>query len=258
MELNCYIDEAGDEGFKVGSSAWFILCGVIVKEEVDREVARSINEIKLRLWGNTSNQPLHWSKLKHEKKRIVVQELSKRDFIVISVALEKRYLDRTRFDSHYDRAHRMRFRWAMYFYATKLLVERVCKYTVRHGGRVKLLFENRGSMSYSDLRSYLTAMTIYPGPYGKSTIETGVIRSVSSHNKETKKMLQVADACAGALFDALELNRYGDIEESYVLALKDKYDRSGGRLWGYGIKLFPRSATEVRLEYGYYDWMAQI
>jgi hypothetical protein len=258
--FHAYIDEAGDEGFKPGATSWFVLSAIVVEEERDREVAHSINDIKLRLWGVTSNQPLHWSKLKHEKKRVVVQELLRHDFTIISVAFEKKYLDRTRFDSHYDRANRMKFRWAMYFYATRLLAERLCRYATRHGRRVRVFFENRGSISYSELRAYLTAMTVSPGPYGKSTISGGVISSVSAHNKETLKLLQIADACSGALFDALEPDKYGNgnIEESYVLAIKDKYDRYSGKLWGYGIKLFPRSVLSVQREYGCYHWMAKI
>ncbi len=257
--LNAYIDESGDEGFKPGASQWFIISAVVVNQANDRAVASVINEIKHRLWGNVTNQPLHWVRLRHEKKRVVIQETSKQDFTLFSVALEKKYLVRERFDSHYDRENRMKFRWAMYFYATKLLVERICKYAERQEARVNLIFENRSSISYKDLRDYITFMTEYPGPYNrKPTIPRRMIKSVEPHNKEVKKLLQIADACSGALKDAIEINKYGYVEESYIMELANKFDRPGGRLWGFGLKLFPRAMQKVREEFNCYDWMAKI
>ena len=256
--LNAYIDEAGDEGFRTGASQWFIISSVVVEQSKDRDVAKVINDIKYRLWGNVTRQPLHWVRLRHDKKQVVIQELSKQDFTLFAVAFEKKYLVRERFDSQYDRENRMQFRWAMYFYATKLLAERICRYAERQGARVNLIFENRGSISYRELYNYLTSMTDYPGPYGKPTIPRKTIKSVEPHNKEVKKLLQVADACSGAVYDALTINQYGIVEESYVLGLADKFDRLNGRLWGYGLKLFPRSVKAIQEEYNCYGWMAKI
>jgi len=258
-ELNAYIDESGDEGFKDGASQWFIISSVVVDKNNDRNVAHAIDNIKSRLWGDVTRQPLHWVRLSHNQKRVVIQELSKQSFTILSVALEKKYLAPERFDSHYDRANRMKFRWAMYFYATKLLVERICKYAERQGAIVNLIFENRSSISYKDLSDYLTLMTEYPGPYDSSpTIQRRLIKSLEPKNKETKKLLQVADACSGALKDALEINRYGNVDESYLMGLIDKFDRVRGRLWGIGLKLFPRTAGEIQKEYSCYDWVIKI
>lgn len=258
-ELNAYIDEAGDEGFKNGASQWFVISSVVVDRESDREVAHVIDEIKARLWGSVTRQPLHWVKLRHEKKRVVIQEINRKNFVLFAVCLEKKYLVRERFDSQYDRDNRMQYRWAMYFYATKLLVERICKYAQRHNARVNLIFENRGSISYKDLHNYLTFMTDYPGPYSwKPTVPRVVIKSVEPHNKETKKLLQVADACSGALYDALCVDQFGNVEDSHLLALGNKFDRINGRLHGIGLKLFPRSVKEIQEEYSCYGWMSKI
>jgi hypothetical protein len=113
--FNAYIDEAGDEGFKPGASQWFVISAVSVKKDDDNDIARVVNDIKYRLWGNVTRQPLHWTRLRHDKKRIVIKELNSQDFTLFAVALEKKYLVRERFDSHYDRKNRMQFRWAMYF-----------------------------------------------------------------------------------------------------------------------------------------------
>lgn len=257
--FNAYIDESGDEGFKTGASQWFIISAVVVNEINDREIAHVIDNIKQQLWGEITRQPLHWVKLRHEKKRVVISKLKECDFKLFSVALEKKYLVPERFDSHYDRENRMKYRWAMYFYATKLLVERVCKYVDRYDGQVNLIFENRSSISYKDLRDYLTLITSFPGPRNsRPTIKREIIKSVQPHNKEVKKLLQVADCCSGALWDALEINRFGDIEESYILGLSEKFDRVSGKLHGYGLKFFPRTAQQLRVEYNCYDWTKNI
>jgi len=58
-ELNAYIDEAGDEGFKNGASQWFIISSVVVDNNSDRDIAQVIDKIKNRLWGDETRQPLH-------------------------------------------------------------------------------------------------------------------------------------------------------------------------------------------------------
>lgn len=257
-EFNAYIDESGDEGFKNGSSQWFIISSVLVDRDNDQNVATAINNIKYRLWQTQTTQPLHWVKLDHKRKRVAISEVAKHNFVLFSVALEKKFLDRKRFDSHYEHENRAKFRWAMYFYAAKLLVERVCIYADREGAKVNLIFENRSSISYRDLRDYLTLMTVYPGPYGKPTINQETIKSLEAKNKQTRKLLQVADICSGALYDALQINQYGDIEESYLMSLDDKFHRVDGKLWGYGLKLFPRSVKEIIEEYDCYSWMKKI
>ena len=56
--FNIYIDEAGDEGFvfnqqaPLGSSRWFIIAGIIVRQEDDLEVSHCIDRVRQRLgWG---------------------------------------------------------------------------------------------------------------------------------------------------------------------------------------------------------------
>lgn len=257
-EINAYIDESGDEGFKEGASQWFILSSVAVDQTRDIDVARAINNIKARLWQTQTTKPLHWVKLDHKKRRVAISEVGKHDFVLFSVAPEKKYLDRKRFDPHYERESRAKFRWAMYFYAAKLLIERICRYAERQEAEVNLIFESRGSISYSALRDYLTLMTVYPGPYNPPTIRGETIKSLQAMNKQTKKLLQVADICSGALYDALQINQYGDIDESYLMSLADKFDRVNGRLWGYGLKLFPRTVRRIQQEYDCYGWMTKI
>lgn len=242
--FNVYIDEAGDEGFEFsrGSSTWFVLAAAIVEAANDQITATAINRIKDRLWpqkGDPWRQPLDWSRLKHPQKRVVVQELIKEDFGLIAVAFEKSHpqFDQSRFNPKIVRAKSPQLKSTLYFYATRFLVERVCKFARGRGGRVSVVFENRSSLSLPELRSYLSLVSTLPGPYGQPTIPLGVLHHIAVGDKQTYKMLQVADACAGAVYSALETDRYGNVEDTYVLSLGPKFDRVGGKLWGYGIKV---------------------
>ncbi len=83
-EFNAYIDESGDEGFKEGSSQWFIISSVVVGRDNDQNVATAINDIKYRLWQTQTTQPLHWVKLDHKRKRVAISEVAKRNFVLFS------------------------------------------------------------------------------------------------------------------------------------------------------------------------------
>ncbi|MDP2948168.1 MAG: DUF3800 domain-containing protein [Chloroflexota bacterium] len=266
ITFNVYIDEAGDEGFEFskGSSTWFVLAAAIVEAAKDQETAAAINRIKNRLWPHKVDQwrqPLHWSRLKHPQKRVVIQELVKEDFTVIAVAFEKSHsqLDRSRFDPRAVRVKSPQLKATLYLYASRFLLERVCKFARTRAGRVDIVFENRSSLSIAELRSYVSLVSTLPGPYGPPTMPPGVLHCIAAASKQTYKMLQVADACAGALYNALEPDRYGNVEDSYVLSVGPKFDRVRGALWGYGIKLFPGSREDrLRRSEATYSWMGKI
>lgn len=250
--FDAYIDESGDEGFVTRASPWFILAGVIVEKEKDVLVARSINRIKTRLWGQGSSRPLHWKKLEHAQKKVIIQEINKEDFAIYVVALEKTAdLAREIFDPQHRRGPQLKY--AMYFYAARLLAEQVTRYAARYDGLANLVFEHRSAMSYNELGNYLLAVS----PTGPP-IPLTALGSVEARSKETCKLLQVADACAGAAWNALVIDRYGNIEDSYLLELASKLDRVDGRLWEYGFKLFPRSRTQLLREFPQYQWMNNI
>jgi hypothetical protein len=141
---NVYIDEAGDEGFKItptfvggqGSSRWFIITAVVVAAEADRQVASSLNRIKSRLWPTTPPQhrnqhskPLHWKELRHNQKKVVLSELRSEQFTLMAVAFEKCHpkLDRSKFEAQQVRRIRPNLKTPLYNYATRFLFERLTR-----------------------------------------------------------------------------------------------------------------------------------
>jgi hypothetical protein len=272
MEIfNVYIDEAGDEGFKIaptfvggqGSSRWFIITAVVVAAEADRQVASSLNRIKSRLWPTTPqhqtqhSKPLHWKELKHNQKKVVLNELRSEQFTWIAVAFEKCHpnLDRSKFEAEQVRKSRPDLKTPLYNYATRFLFERLTRLAQATNRQLDVTFENRASLSIGDVVAYLKRLETLPGQFGTPTIPGGVIANVTAQAKINKKMLQLADACAGALNNALEPNQFGDVEDSYIKALAPKLYRPGGKLWGYGLKLFPGDVADCVRRVTAYSWM---
>ena len=77
---HCYVDESGDEGFKFdrGSSMWFVLSAVVVKDADEPEVRSTIDTLLTDLWvsrGKAAPKDLHWRKLKHSQKLYVSDKL---------------------------------------------------------------------------------------------------------------------------------------------------------------------------------------
>ena len=54
--------------------------------------------------------------------------------------------------------------------------------------------------------------------------------------------LQLADAVAGAIFNALERDRFGNIESRYLKVLSPILYRYNGMHLGYGLKIVPKEA----------------
>jgi hypothetical protein len=264
-EFNAYIDESGDEGFQFekGSSSWFVLAAAVVDSTQDLSVASSINRIKHRLWPRKSGvyqYPLHWKDLGHPQKKVVIQELTGEDFILLAVAFDKEHpkFNRDRLDPRRVRARTPRIKSALYFYAARFLVERICKFAKHQAAKVNLIFENRSSLSVTKLTNYLDLVGEMPGPYGRPTIPIDRIGNIEAESKQVRKLLQVVDACAGAIFNALETDKYGNVEATYVLDLANKFDRVSGKLWGYGLKLFPGNKPEYMQRSTQYTWMDKI
>ncbi len=228
----CYIDEAGDEGFKFekGSTPWFFVGGTIVEDEHDAQVREVVDEIRKTLWTDKGQAPpavLHWRKLSHSKKLYVVDQLRDRPFCQIAVGVWKPKLDRASFICNSDNLFR---------YVCRLLLERVSWYVDDHMGRVLITFSNRTRFKLELLQSYITIIL---------DSDTGQIRRVFDphqikvRNPAQVKMLQLADSCISSVGNAFNPDALGYTHDYYLLGLKERFYRHNGRLLTYGLKLFP-------------------
>lgn len=238
----CYIDESGCEGFKFdkGSSRWFVLSAVFVKMTDEPSFVGCAKYVKTEI-GKPVKKPLHWKDLKHDHKVFWASEIAELDIRCLAVAVNKEeLLEPEQFQGG----------WRLYFYATRYLLERVswlARDTPTGGfgnGKADIVFSNRSSMSYDKLDSYLETLKTQRSGGFDVRIEFDYIGARTSLTPGKRVGLQIADAYAGAVFNALERNRFGFVETRYLDIFKRVIYMKDGRVLGYGFKIWPREAIE--------------
>jgi hypothetical protein len=242
-----YVDESGDEGFKFlpqeqGSSRWFVLSALVIRKENDLQVVQLARQARGLLKKDPKN-PLHFRHLKHEQRVPLARLIGQAPVRTVSVLVHKPSIQEP--EVFQQQAY------ALYRYATRLLVERVswlCRdhRTGQGDGTVEMVFSNRSAMSYDDLRGYL--QNLKAGEVDKdvrvdwSVIDPQRIRAV---NHEQLAGLQLADAVASGVFFAVHLNPYGEMEDRYLRLLARTIYRCDGRADGYGLKFWCEDKAEI-------------
>lgn len=236
-----YVDEAGDEGFKFDpgrSSEWFFLTGVIVHSAFERQVSSCRDEILNKGWANLGQEPpsmLHWRECDHGKKVMIVRELADKPFTFMTVCLWKTQLDRAA-----ALANKTDY---LFRYACRFLLERMSWYVDDHAGWLRVTFSNRNRFETEELQDYIGHIVRSDECQIRPVIDPQEIR-VRANGQI--RMLQIADACAGATFNAFIQDKYGNCQPYYLLELKERLYRyptqQGPRVFGYGLKMFPDKA----------------
>lgn len=234
-----YVDESGDEGFlKQGSSTWFVLAAAITDKSQDLQTVKLIDRVRLRIGRQPDDhQPLHFRKLKHEMKLPYLAEIAAARLKSVVVAVHKPSIRNV---EYFETS-----RWSLYYFATKLLLERVSWYChdfapiVGGDGSAEVLFSNRSAMNYEDLRTHLKQVKAR-GELQDTQINWHAIDIDRVRPEKPGLMgLQVADAIASSFFFALNPSQYGFAEPRYASMLKPVLYHQHGRYEGFGIKLWP-------------------
>lgn len=243
-----YVDESGDEGFKFlpdeqGSSRWFVLSALVIRKENDLQVVQLARQAR-ELLKKDVKKALHFRNLKHEQRVPLARLIGGASVRTVNVLVHKPSIREP--EVFQQQAY------ALYRYATRLLVERVswlCRDHHRTGqgdGMVEMVFSNRSAMSYDDLRAYLHKLK--GGEAGSdvrvdwSVMDPQRIRAV---NHDQLAGLQLADAVASGVFFSVHRNPYGEVEDRYLRLMGKTIYRNKGRADGYGLKLWCDDATEV-------------
>lgn len=239
---NVYIDEAGDEGFKFecnlgrGSSRFFVLSAIIVKQELDQKLASVVNELKkiLKYQEKDIHSPLHFYKMSHEKRKVCVNQLEQfKEFTVISVVFQKESLKEP-----------LKVKSVLYNYACKILLEKVSIFLKSNNAKANFIFEHRRNTHYDELETYM-----------RKVIDCEqYVNSIKPLTKSQSKCLQLADIVASSTYQAFEPNQYdGDVEPSYYMKFSNNIFVYNNKCLGYGLKLFP-SDTDI-MEQDKYSWI---
>lgn len=218
-EYNVYIDESGDEGIKKGSK-YFILTAIIVKKEKDLEISKSVDTIKNNLEMNVKKQ-LHWKLLKGlPNKNMIMDIISDLDIKIINVIVDT---DDIKFIPPNN----------IYNYFSGYLYERICWYMSDINGIANINISSRGNLSKKKLEDYLKNNN-------KINIDYSKIKQFKIIPNERKKLLQLADCCCSALFQALKYNN--DIHFNYIKKIKNKLYCKNNNLLSYGLKIVPSNS----------------
>ena len=254
MSFNCYIDESGDEGISTGGTRWFILGAVIVEDSIEATTSQMIPRIKVKL-GRDMKSPLHWTKIRnHDKRLYMCSELMTENWAFCCIATDKTH-------PNVQVAKGLPEKWNLYFYSTRLLLERLSWYA-RDNGRekAKLIFEKRTNMDYDALNDYLSKLRRWIPPL-EIAWEYLDWKNIGILAKDKSKMLQATDLVCGALSDALEFSTLGNIEPGYILKLQERFYRRGNgnnKLFSYGLK-FSHITGDVIAQLGNeYPWLKTI
>lgn len=229
MPFTAYIEEAGDEGIERGSR-WFIVAAVIVEKSKDLEISRCIDEIKQTFKLQPLAGPIHWRNIKHLSiRKGIIDCVTKQDLTIVYILCDT-----------YDQQiinSTLKGKGRLYFYLARRLLERISWFGSDLKDTVDLVFANRSNMSYPELKEYLEGVCQEPGCQIKSSVIN--LANAKCYNADQFKLLQVADICVSACFNALEVDQYGYCEERYLLKLWDKIYRRNGNLFSYGFKFLP-------------------
>ncbi len=223
-EYNVYIDESGDEGINKGSK-YFILTAIIVEKTKDLESSRVVDKIKENLEMDKKSQ-LHWKLLKGlPNKRMIMSLVSTLDIKIINVIIDTRCIKVIPSNNIYN-------------YFSGYLYERICWYMNEVNGIANINISSRGNLSKAKLSAYLNNKN-----HKKFNIDTSRIKEIKIIPNVRKKLLQLADCCCSALFQALKYNNKTCYE--YINKIKDKLYIKNNYLLSYGLKLVPSNSKAI-------------
>jgi hypothetical protein len=258
-----FIDESGDEGFRFrkrpepGSSEWFVLSAVVVRRQDASAIIGMMRDVR-RLFDRDPTYTLHFVDLGHDQRVAWVTRIAGAPVTCISILIHKSALTRRSLFRQKDR---------MYFYATRLLIERVSWLCRDHhaaypagDGTAKIIFSKRKSMRYEELRSYFSTLWLKTpeGDDWLKFLKAGIrihwpairIDQVVAETHHKYAGLQVADAVASGMKQALEYSAYGHTEHRFAKLLKPVTDhRPKARVaemnyLSYGVKFFPSAPKD--------------
>lgn len=221
--FHAYIDESGDEGFKFrkssdeeASSDWFVLSAFVTRKTTDIETVKVVDRVRQEFRLHPRKH-IHWKDLKHPQKVRYAQIIATLQARIITVCVHKpSLLEPETFQDRYR----------LYFYAVRYLIERISwlardrHNSVKWGGdgTVQLIFSNRQGMSYNEMRDYLRLLEVqkHSGKDIRIEFDRIPIDKMVTRTPGRYMGLQLADAAAGASFNAVERDKFGNTEPRYL------------------------------------------
>lgn len=253
-----FIDEAGDEGFKIlphpdrGSSEWFVLSALVFRTREWGVQQRIISRTTAPL---ETKKCIHFAQLSHEKRIPVMQCIADSAGTAVSVCVHKGGFD--------NRKHGLDSERRLYAYTTRMLLERVSWFARDNreqgqgNGKTKLIFAHCKNLSYQKLRAYFTLLKNSDAAWKDTRISWPYLDTdkFAVHQHHDLLGLRLADAVSSGVLKALELSPQGYCEDRYVRMLKPRVYRRGGKYLSYGLKFFPSFPAVEPARDNRYGWI---
>lgn len=240
-----YIDESGDDGLAKfrepgadgGASQILTVCACIIRTSLETDVVSWRDEIKIGSRSKTKGRSVHFTDFNHSQRRYACQRIAEKPLRFITVLAHKPSLDHANYNA----------RNRLYFYITRHVVERVSWFCrdmrpkVREGdGRAQIVFSRRGGMSYPDFTAYLRLLKNQDTSIYWPVID---LESIRAQDHSRLAGLQIADCGAKAITDALEPDKFGNVERQYLEILKPQIYSRKNNFFSYGFKILPDSSS---------------
>lgn len=244
-----FFDESGIEKFnyspppKRRGSEWFILSAVLCRWTDMRQIKSNFQAFK-----NTYKQPtwaFHFVKASHDERIGFITHMTSQPIDVMTVIINKSLIRNT---------DGFGLPYYMYFYAAKLLIERLTWHCARYldvtseAGFIRLFFSDRRGLKKANVAQYLAqlrAKSMHDAAFdtniSNNTINWSVLQNDQIEIWDNKLLwgLQYADAVASGVAKAIELNEYGLTEHRYIKLLAPVIHKYNGTHYSYGLKFFP-------------------
>lgn len=255
-----YIDESGDPGIKKvkpidkpGSSEWLMVSAVVVAAHREHEVTGWAQELMASM-DSHQMRDIHFQKLSPARKLLACRSVASRPVRCFVVASNKQNMRgwRNPFAEKIPSDN-----W-FYCWMTRLLLERVTHWVRWHSlksygsvEKVKLVFSERGGLSYTQLNAYYQWLS-YKGDQqvlrlGNLEYDTIHMQLMEVHNHVSHDGLKLPDIVASAFFKAADKHDTGACNPEFAEALRPRmarcFDRPESPISGYGVKLMPGLAS---------------
>lgn len=251
-----YIDESGDPGIKTvrpldlnGSSEWLMVSAVVIDTRREAEVSGWIGNMMAAM-NSRQMHDIHFAKLSPQRKLIACQHVAKLPVRCFVVASNKQNM---RGHSNLLAEKIPSDNW-FYCWLTRLLLERVTHWVRQRSladhdqvRRVKLVFSERGGLSYSQMNAYYQWLAakgenqfLRRGNIAYDTIDMRLMHVINHAGHDA---LKLPDIVASAFFKAADIHHTRACDPQFAIALGPRMarwpDRQRGLVAGYGVKLMP-------------------
>ena len=172
---------------------------------------------------------LHWKLIRgYPNKKMIMETIKNLDIKIINVIVDTKCIKMIPSNNIYN-------------YFSGYLYERICWFMNEKNRIANINISSRGNLSKQSLSNYLNNKN-----HKKFEIDSSKIKDIKIIPNERRKLLQLADSCCSALFQALAYN--DKTHFNYIREIKSKLYCKGKNLISYGLKLVPSDSNAIELK----------